>query len=196
MVFCCVVSRTTRRRGWFVVKEKLCLSFATLRREVRGGKNFESLHVRRSVTQVTTEMHNVFSRWEASTESRDIVGSLWTCPTYIDICAVGWLQCRLCFYHESGAGNMERIHFTSTHFATEAVTRLYSPTTFTDRIFRFFHYKNIFRSFSLFPTYIPLQEKNYSRQGFFFQHVFQSLDPNLVLWKVRVSHQLQNFRQG
>jgi hypothetical protein len=60
------------------------------------------------------------------------------------------------------------LQLTSTHFATEAVTRLYSPTTFTYRIFRFFHYKNIFRSFSLFPTYIPLREKNYSRQGFFF----------------------------
>jgi hypothetical protein len=120
---------------------------------------------------VTIEMHNVFNNWGASTASRDMVGSLWTCPTHIDICAVGWLQCRLCFYHEIGAGNKERIHFTSTHFATEAVTRLYSPTTFTYRIFRFFHYKKLFQSLPLLPTYMPLQEKNYSRQGFFFSNM-------------------------
>jgi hypothetical protein len=39
--------------------------------------NFESLHARMSVTHVTFEMHDSFNKWEAFSESLDIVGSLW-----------------------------------------------------------------------------------------------------------------------
>jgi hypothetical protein len=56
------------------------------------------------------------------------------------------------------------------------------------------------KSFSdLFPSFqLPSRSKKKITlvNDFFFQHVFQSLDPDLVLRQIRVSHHLQHLRQG
>jgi hypothetical protein len=52
--------------------------------------------VRECVTLVAIEMHSVFGKAEASTESRNIIGSLWTMPLFEKYGALSWLQIHLC----------------------------------------------------------------------------------------------------
>jgi hypothetical protein len=52
--------------------------------------------VRECVTPVAIKMHSSFGKAEAFTESRDIIGSIWTKPPFEKNAALSWLQIHLC----------------------------------------------------------------------------------------------------
>jgi hypothetical protein len=56
---------------------------------------------KRYVTQVAIKSHSSFIKYETSTESRDMFGSLWICPPFVKQCASLWPRFRLHVGRES-----------------------------------------------------------------------------------------------
>jgi hypothetical protein len=62
---------------------------------------FSSFRPQKSVASVAIKMHSTSRKREASTATRNIIGSRWMCLPRKNECTFWWLLLRLCVYRES-----------------------------------------------------------------------------------------------